>query len=187
MGEDPREIREQIVATRERMGDTADALAYKADVPSRAKEAIGQKTDAIRSKIGGAAQRANEATPDAGQVAQGARRAAGVAQENPLGLAVGALAVGFLAGMLIPGSRMEDERIGPVADRVKDTAREVGQEALDRGREVGRTALEHGKEAAQDVAQTVREEGQAHGRDLAQSAKEHAGEAAQAARGGEPG
>ena len=32
MGEDPREIREQIVATRERMGDTADALAYFADI-----------------------------------------------------------------------------------------------------------------------------------------------------------
>jgi len=37
MGEDPRAIRSEIEDTRERMGDTVDALAYKADVKSRAK------------------------------------------------------------------------------------------------------------------------------------------------------
>ena len=35
MGEDPRAIRSEIEDTRERMGDTVDALAYKADVKSR--------------------------------------------------------------------------------------------------------------------------------------------------------
>jgi hypothetical protein len=46
------------------------------------------------------------------------RKSAGVAKENPLGLAVGAVAVGFLVGMLVPGSRVEDEKLGPKADRV---------------------------------------------------------------------
>jgi hypothetical protein len=46
---------------------------------------------------------------------------------DPLGLAIGALAAGFLAGMLVPSTRTEDERVGPVADRVKDKARQVGQ------------------------------------------------------------
>lgn len=33
MGEDPAAIRQEIEQTRERMGDTVDALGYKADVP----------------------------------------------------------------------------------------------------------------------------------------------------------
>ena len=92
------------------------------------------------------------------------RKAAGLAQENPLGLAVGAAAVGFLAGMLVPSSRVEDEKLGPVADKVKEQAKETGQEALERGKQV-----------AQSAADTVSEESQKHGEQLAESAKESAG------------
>ena len=35
MGQDPAAIRQEIEQTRERMGDTVDALGYKADVPAR--------------------------------------------------------------------------------------------------------------------------------------------------------
>jgi len=96
------------------------------------------------------------------------RKAAGVAQENPLGLAVGAVAAGFLLGMLVPSSRVEDEKLGPVADRVKEQAKETGQEALERGKQVAQSA-------AQSAADTVSEEGQKHGEQLADSAKENAG------------
>src|SRR4051812_25912305 len=130
MGQDPAVIREQIEQTREHMGETVDALGYKADVPSRAKEAVAGKVDSLRSKVGKAGSQVADATPDPGQVKEGAARAAGVAQENPLGLAVGAMALGFLAGMVLPGTRIEDDRVGPIADRVKDQAREAGQEAL---------------------------------------------------------
>ena len=60
MGEDPSVIREQIENTGERMGETVEALGYKADVPSRAKENIQGKVDTVKSKVGGA-------TPDAGR------------------------------------------------------------------------------------------------------------------------
>ena len=40
MGEDPDRIRREIEATRNEMGDTVDALTYKADVKSRAKESL---------------------------------------------------------------------------------------------------------------------------------------------------
>ena len=40
MAEEPDEIRDQIDETRERMTDTVEALAYKADVKTRAKERI---------------------------------------------------------------------------------------------------------------------------------------------------
>ena len=68
-----------------------------------------------------------------------------------MGLAVGAMAAGFLAGMLIPSSRVEDEKLGPMADQVKQQARETGQEALEHGRQVAQSA-------AQSAAETVREE-----------------------------
>ena len=75
-----------------------------------------------------------------------------MAQENPIGLAVGSIALGFVAGMLIPSTRVEDEKVGPVADQVKDSAKETGQEALERGKEVA-------QEAAQSAKETVQERG----------------------------
>jgi hypothetical protein len=108
--------------------------------------------------------RANEATPSSGDVKQGAQQAVSVAESNPLGLAVGAVAVGFVAGMLVPSTRVEEEKIGPIADQVKDKARETGQEALEHGKQVA-------QEAAQSAQETVKESGQQHAQELASSAQ----------------
>jgi ElaB/YqjD/DUF883 family membrane-anchored ribosome-binding protein len=164
MGQDPDAIRHEVEHTREQMGETIDALGHKADVKGRTKERIGDTVEGVKERMGMAGGKVSEATPDAQQVKQSAQRAAGVAQENPLGLAVGAMAAGFIAGMLIPGSRVEDEKLGPMADQVKQQAKETGQEAL-----------EHGKQVAQSAAETVREEGREHGEQLAESARESAG------------
>jgi hypothetical protein len=167
MGEDPNAIRDEIAETRERMGDTIDALGYKADVKSRAKDNVTDKVDTVKERLGIAGQKASDVTPDADQVKGQVRKAAGVAQENPLGLALGSIAVGFLAGMLIPSSRVEDEKLGPTADRIKEQAKETGQEALERGKQVAQSA-------AQSAAETASEEGQKHGERLADSARESA-------------
>jgi ElaB/YqjD/DUF883 family membrane-anchored ribosome-binding protein len=158
MGKDPHEIREEIEQTRTEMGDTVDALGYKADVKTRAKENINDKRDRLKERITGA-------TPDTEQVKDGAQRAAGMAQENPLGLAIGSLAVGFVAGMLIPSTRVENEKIGPAADQVKEGLKETGEEALERGKEVA-------QEAAQSAKETVQERGGEHAEQLRDSAKE---------------
>ena len=141
MGQDPELIRRDIEQTRERMGDTVDALGYKTDVKSRAKESVTGKVDTVKEKLVGAKDSAMEAAPSTGDVTHGARQAVGVAQENPLGLAVGAVAVGFLAGMLIPSTRVENEKIGPLADQVKDQIKETGQEAMEHGKAVIATRL----------------------------------------------
>jgi ElaB/YqjD/DUF883 family membrane-anchored ribosome-binding protein len=151
MGQDPSQIRNEIGETRNRMGDTAEALGHKADVPGRAKEAISGRVESVKSTLSGS-------TPDKDDVKQGAQRAAGVAKENPLGLAIGATAVGFVAGLLLPSTRVEDEKIGPMADQVKDKAKETGQEAIERGKHV-----------AQEAAQTVREEGRQQAQEMAPS------------------
>ena len=156
MGQDPEAIREQIEQTREEMSGTVEALGHKADVKGRAKSAISDKTDALKSKVTGA-------TPDRGEVKQGAKQAVGVAQENPLGLAIGSLAVGFVAGMLIPSTSAEDEKLGPVADQVKEQAKQTGQEAVERGKSVA-------QEAAQSAKETVQESGQQQAQELKESA-----------------
>ena len=131
MGEDPDRIREEIEQTRVEMGETVDALGYKADVKARTKDRVV----GVKDRIVGA-------TPDGGDVKHQARRAKSVAEENPLGLAVGAVAVGFLAGMLIPSTRFEDEKLGEISDEVIDRAKETGQEALERGKQVAQDAAQ---------------------------------------------
>src|SRR3954447_569630 len=99
MGQDPDAIRAEIEETRAQMGDTVDALGYKADVKGRAKDKVSETKDRITGAVGGMTGRVSEATPDGDQVSRQARRAASTAQENPLGLAIGSVAVGFLAGL----------------------------------------------------------------------------------------
>jgi hypothetical protein len=163
MGQDPDAIREDIEATRDQMGETIGAIGYKADVKSRAKESVGEKADAIKSKVGGVMGRAGDATPSSGDVKQGAQQAVSVAQENPLGLALGAVAAGFIAGMLIPSTRVEDEKLGPMADQVKEQVKETGQEAVDRGKHVA-------QEVAQTAQETAKESGRNQAQELASSA-----------------
>ena len=178
MGQEPDRIREEIEQTRAEMSETVDALGYKADVKSRAKENLQDKRDSAKESILGVKDRivgagdsvtstVSDRTPDTEQVKYKARQAKSVAQENPLGLAIGSLAIGFLGGMLIPSTRVEDEKIGPLADDVKDKVKETGQEAL-----------EHGKQVAQDVAEpakdTARESGQEHAQQVASSTQERA-------------
>ena len=164
MGQDPGEIREEIEETRARMGDTVDAIGYKTDVKTRVKDSISQRKDAVVGKVKGA-------TPDTEGAKQRARRGATVAKQNPLGLAIGGVAVGFLAGMLAPSTRVEDERIGEVADEVKERAKETGQEALERGKQVA-------KDAAESAKETAKERGQEQQQEMATSLKESAQEVA---------
>jgi gas vesicle protein len=178
MGQDPDVIRHDIEQTRERMGETVEALGYKADVPSRAKEAVSDRVTSAKEAITGATGTVNERTPSAGDVKHAARKGAGLAQENPLGLALGSIAIGFLAGMLIPSTRVEDEKVGPMADQVKDQARQVGQEAVDQGRQVARdvasTAQESAQQVREDVKETAQQSAQEHGERFKRSTQESA-------------
>ncbi|HKN93480.1 MAG TPA: DUF3618 domain-containing protein [Thermoleophilaceae bacterium] len=162
MGQDPEAIRRDIEQTRDQMGETVEAIGYKTDVRSRAKDSVQEKTGRLREKISGA-------TPNPDDVKGGAKQAVGMAQENPIGLAVGAVAVGFVAGMLVPSSKVEDEKLGPMADQLKQQAAETGQEALERGKQVA-------QDAAQSAAETAKESGREHGEKLADSARQSAEE-----------
>jgi len=160
------------------MGETVDALGYKADVPARAKEAIGSRVETLRSKVSGTGSDVAERVPDREGIKEGAERAAGVVQENPLGLAIGGLAVGFLAGMILPRTKVEDERLGPVADQVKQQARETGEEALEHGKQIAQETAGTAQQAAQHAVEEVRDHAQesakGHAEDLGESARQSA-------------
>jgi gas vesicle protein len=161
MAQTSEELRDEIEDTRERMGETMDALAYKADVPTRTKDWLGEKKDAVTSAVSGA-------TPSGGDVKRRANRMKRVATSNPIGLAIGGAAVGFVAGLLTPSTRLEDEKIGHAADEIKSSAADAGREALDRGKEVAQeagqaamdTAKERGKEESQELSSSLQEKAQ---------------------------
>lgn len=178
MGQDPEAIREQIEHTREDMSGTVEALGHKADLKGRAKGAISEKTDGLKSKVTGASDRVSESAPDGRQVKQGAQQAVGVAQENPLGLAVGGIAAGFLLGMLVPSTRIENEKLGELSDQVKEKAKESGQEALERGKQVAQETAQAAGEAA---SETVKETGEQQAQEMKESAQQTAETAARSA------
>jgi len=147
MGQDPTEIREEIAQTREEMGQTVDALGHKADVKGRVAGYVTDKKDALMGTV-------SETMPDGAAVKEKSRRVGRTAQENPIGLALAGAATGFLVGLALPSTRMEDDRIGEVADDLKERVRETGQQALESGKEIARetasTAVETAKEASRD-------------------------------------
>jgi ElaB/YqjD/DUF883 family membrane-anchored ribosome-binding protein len=186
------------------------ALAYKADVKNRGKEALEdkkealmEKVDEVKSKVPGvgngsgdtysdssgssikdklpdgqaikdklpdrealkakvpdsvsdAKNRVAEATPSKEDVKAKAQAAAETAKDNPVALVAGAAAAGLAAGVAIPQTDIEKEKLGPPAQqarqnietKVKDT---VGQ------------AKSSAQEAVQGVAGAVKEKGQEQG------------------------
>ena len=156
MGETSDDIREDIEETRVRMGETVEAIGYKADVKSRVKESVAEKKDAVVSRVTGV-------VPDGSQIKSGARKV-GVSRQNPLGLAVAGIAAGFVAGTLLPSTNVEDEKLGEMSDQVGEKAREVGQETLDRTKEVARGAMDSAREQsgkeAEQLASSLRDKAQ---------------------------
>ena len=57
---DPDQIRDEIEATRRELGDTVEALAYKADVKARVHDRIDATKESVAHKFG----KAREASPD---------------------------------------------------------------------------------------------------------------------------
>jgi ElaB/YqjD/DUF883 family membrane-anchored ribosome-binding protein len=152
MGEDATEIRREIEATRTRMSDTVDAIGYKADVPSRVRDNVNERIASVKETIhdlgDGAGGRLDQASA-------AARQTVSMAVENPLGLALGALAVGFLGGLLLPVSDVERERIGPLTDQMSQRAQSVASEAVEAGKSVLNETLSAASQAVQQHGQEI--------------------------------
>ena len=62
-----------------------------------------------------------------------------MAERNPLGLTIGGVAVGFVAGPLLPSTRLENEKMGEMSDRVVDAAKETAGDAAESAKQVAQT------------------------------------------------
>jgi hypothetical protein len=166
-------IRNEIEQTREELGETVDALSYKANVPARTKSWAADKKDALVSNVSGrkdaVASKIGVFGPDGQTVKQRKLRLKDTAERNPIGLAIAGAAAGFLAGLFTPSTRVEDEKLGPIADHVKSTASDAGHDALDHGKQVAQAA-------AQSALETAKEESKQHGEELSSSLQEKARE-----------
>jgi ElaB/YqjD/DUF883 family membrane-anchored ribosome-binding protein len=141
----------------DRLKTTASRIT--GDVSDKAHELThraGEVADTAKEKAGVVADRARErARERAGRLKAGAER--GMHQlnqethEHPLRVAAGAAIAGLALGMLLPGTRKENEVMGGARDEVMDRA----GEAASRVRDVA-------TEGARQVAETVKAEATEH-------------------------
>jgi hypothetical protein len=158
MGEEPSIIRAQIEQTRERVGDEVDALSYKTDVGARVSDYVDDKKEAVKSKVSGAKDTVTGVVSDGRAVKRSATHMRGTAESNPLGLALGGLAVGFVVGTLLPQTRVENQQMGELSDRMVDAAKETADEAVNRGKDVAQQAAGAAVETAKDSGREQGEE-----------------------------
>jgi hypothetical protein len=165
MGKDPSDIRAEIEETRGRVGEEVDALSYKTDVSARVGDYVDEKKQAVKDKVTGARDAVTGTTSRTMPSGRTVGRVKDTAERNPVGLAVGAAAVGFVVGLLIPSTRVENERMGEMSDRVVEAAKETAGDAVERGKQV-----------AQEAAETAKESGREQGQQLASNLQERAQE-----------
>jgi ElaB/YqjD/DUF883 family membrane-anchored ribosome-binding protein len=97
--ENPEEIQREIEQTREELGETVEALATKADVKGQAKRKLQDTKASVAEKKDQLLTKAKDVSPEG--VSSAASETVQAARRNPLPpAAVGAFAVGFLAGRL---------------------------------------------------------------------------------------
>jgi Protein of unknown function (DUF3618) len=107
-GRSPEEIRSDIEATRDQMGDMVEALAAKTDVKAQAKKSAEEAKQRAREKVAEAKTKVSATTDDVlgktrdvspGTATGAATQASQKARENRLPAAVvGAAMAGFLLG-----------------------------------------------------------------------------------------
>ncbi len=171
------QLRREIDATREDLGESVGALAYKADVKNRGKEALEdkkevvmQKVDEVKSKVTGGAgdgpgvadkvkdklpstdavkdrlpdgQALKDKLPDGApskeDIKAKAQDAAETARQNPAAVAGAAAVAGLAAGLALPETEIERQKVKPAAqdarrqatERVQDTVQQVKAGAQD--------------------------------------------------------
>lgn len=124
------DAREQVRGTAEHLGDQAEHLTQEAR--ARAED--------MRFQTRMGMYRAKRTFSD-------------TLEENPMAVAVAALAAGALVGMVLPSTPIENQLLGETRDRVIDEARTVAQDAAERVKHVAQEA----QHAAVDTAKRTAE------------------------------
>lgn len=174
-------------------GAASTAKDAVAGAASTAKDAVVGAKDRVAEAAGTARERASELSWQARERARYRARQARVGfwetmEERPLALGAAAIALGVVAGLMIPSTRKEDELMGETRDRLVERAKEVGEDALEKGKQVAHVAVDTLKEEAErqdltpeklaekvrtvakEATNTVKEEGKRQASDLKETA-----------------
>ena len=161
----PEEIQEDIERTRQDLRENVDALQEKVSIKGaasrttdRVKESVSSMKDTIMgtadSGIGSAKDAVASVGESTGQLPSKARR---TTQGNPLAVGLGAFAVGWLVGSLIPASQRERQAVEKVNEKADLTApvQEVVAQAQEKGKQALQEVAEEAKSGAQQVKESV--------------------------------
>jgi hypothetical protein len=107
--------------------DAKEAVAGLAD---RAKEGVSDLTDRTKESVSELTDRAQDRVGELTDRAQ--TEFDRLLRDNPLALAVVALAVGAAIALAVPETRAEQEMMGETRDRLVSTAREAADEAVEK-------------------------------------------------------
>jgi hypothetical protein len=140
------------------------------DVAGSAREKVGDAVGTAREKVGDAAGWTKEHALDLGHRAKGQARAlkgkakyqasrakTGLWQtleENPLMVGAATLAVGVIAGLLIPETEKENELMGETRDHLFEEVKEAGQEVLEKGKHVAEAVADKVKDEVKSAGLT---------------------------------
>ena len=143
----------EVDEARRRVAEDVRSVAENANVPARAKEAAQAKMDEMKSSVGDRVAQAREKLEDMrgrmqDATREGMRNMPMNPADNPIGMLIAGAAIGFLIGLALPVTRFESERIGPMAQDVREKARQAGTDVVRRGGEVIKETISASRDAA---------------------------------------
>lgn len=163
MDQERSEVR-QVEEARRRVADDVQSVAQNANVVERAKENVRGRIEDVKGsvsdRVSGVRDTMQQGMQGMSDRMQSMKPNLSFGADNPVGMLLAGLAVGFLAGLLLPVSRFESERLGPVAEDMRGRVEQARSEVVRRGGEVIKETIVAARETAgNSIREQTREMG----------------------------
>ena len=158
-------------------GDAGGLAESAKNKLGEAKQAVSEVAGSVKEKVAAVGEAANQAADDLGRRAQdvyeqgrttatkvgrniqrgyhsSAEQVENAMEEYPLAVGIGFAALGALIGVLLPGTRREDELLGEQSDKLVKATKEKGEELLQRGEAVAQRVTASAVEEARQQGLT---------------------------------
>lgn len=114
-----------------------DAYRYSASGGRSAGRGISRQSQNLSESVSDLASQARDKYHDA-------------SQQYPLAVGVGCMALGILAGLVVPRTRREDQWMGETSDDLMDDAYQAGEQLVERGQRVASETMDKAAASADD-------------------------------------
>jgi ElaB/YqjD/DUF883 family membrane-anchored ribosome-binding protein len=131
----------------------ASAAEQLKDKVSGLTDQASQKFDSLKQRAGEVTNRAKERTRELYQ--QSRERVVRTANDRPLEVGLGCLAVGVLLGLALPTPGPVHRVAGPAVDRLRSRTRQSSRDILQKGKRVARAAADAARQEAQAQGLTL--------------------------------